>query len=178
MTIKLAKPNALTLAASAQIQITRRRDDFPDVFSARGSAERSQPLPTSSSLHSVALALGSNLGDRFAHIETALCLLEVPTSLLSDLREDAQVDVVDTSFMYETAPMYVTDQPRFANCACMVRLFSNIPSLLAMFIASLDQDELVSQELTLLGQGDREGGWQSARRALRSACGRRRHSNI
>jgi dihydroneopterin aldolase/2-amino-4-hydroxy-6-hydroxymethyldihydropteridine diphosphokinase/dihydropteroate synthase len=22
--------------------------------------------------------------------------------------------------MYETAPMYVTNQPRFANCACLV----------------------------------------------------------
>ncbi|KAG9310178.1 hypothetical protein JVU11DRAFT_9802 [Chiua virens] len=50
----------------------------------------------------------------FANIETALRLLEVPTSLLSDLPENARVSVVDTSFMYETAPMYVTDQPPFA----------------------------------------------------------------
>ncbi|KAF8439778.1 Dihydropteroate synthase-like protein [Boletus edulis BED1] len=132
VTIKLSKVNALALAASAQIQITRQRDDFADVFAARGAKERLLPPPTvirpeeeavhsgSSSSHSVALALGSNLGDRFANIETALRLLEVPTSLLSDLPEDAQVSVVDTSFMYETAPMYVTDQPLFANCACMI----------------------------------------------------------
>jgi len=40
--------------------------------------------------------------------------------LLEGLGNATRVSVVDTSFMYETAPMYVTDQPRFANCACMV----------------------------------------------------------
>lgn len=78
-----------------------------------------------SQLHSVALALGSNLGDRFANIETALRLLEIPRSLINGLSTSAQVSVVDTSFMYETAPMYVTNQPRFVNCACMVRLVSH-----------------------------------------------------
>lgn len=134
MTIKLSKPNALTLAASAQVLITRQPNDFPGVFSARGPLERLPPLPTSThpnaeasnsgsstSLHSAALALGSNLGDRFANIESALRLLEA-TSLARHLPEDVLVSVVDTSFMYETAPMYVTDQPRFANCACMVCL--------------------------------------------------------
>ncbi|KAH0831383.1 Dihydropteroate synthase-like protein [Lanmaoa asiatica] len=131
--IKLSKPNALPLAGSAQVQITRKQDDFPHTFSPRAFHDRLLPLRTSThlatetanngsspSLHSVAIALGSNLGDRFANIETALRLLEVPTSLLSDLAKDAQISVVDTSFMYETAPMYVTDQPRFANCACMI----------------------------------------------------------
>lgn len=70
--------------------------------------------------HTVAIALGSNLGDRFANIEMALRLLEVPQALLEGLDNEAQVSVIDTSFMYETAPMYVTDQPRFANCACIV----------------------------------------------------------
>jgi dihydroneopterin aldolase/2-amino-4-hydroxy-6-hydroxymethyldihydropteridine diphosphokinase/dihydropteroate synthase len=73
--------------------------------------------------HKVAIALGSNLGDRFANIELALRLLEIPRQLDNStiLGEDAAVDVVDTSFMYETAPMYMTDQPSFINCACMVR---------------------------------------------------------
>lgn len=70
--------------------------------------------------HTVAIALGSNLGDRFANIETALRLLEVPQALREGPDNEAQVSVIDTSFMYETAPMYVTDQPRFANCACIV----------------------------------------------------------
>ena len=79
-----------------------------------------ESLPTPSDLHTVAIALGSNLGDRFANIETALRLLEVPSALLGV--DEAKVSVIDTSFMYETAPMYVTDQPCFANCACMVRV--------------------------------------------------------
>lgn len=73
----------------------------------------------STARHSVAIALGSNLGDRFANIETALRLIEQPNQLLTSVAADA-VSVVDTSFMYETAPMYVTDQPRFANCACLI----------------------------------------------------------
>ncbi|KAG1765554.1 Dihydropteroate synthase-like protein [Suillus occidentalis] len=73
----------------------------------------------STAKHNVAIALGSNLGDRFANIETALYLIEQPNQLLASVAADA-VSVVDTSFMYETAPMYVTNQPRFANCACLV----------------------------------------------------------
>ena len=34
--------------------------------------------------------------------------------------DDAVLEVVATSFLYETAPMYVTDQPAFVNCACLV----------------------------------------------------------
>jgi dihydroneopterin aldolase / 2-amino-4-hydroxy-6-hydroxymethyldihydropteridine diphosphokinase / dihydropteroate synthase len=82
----------------------------------------------SSAKHSVAIALGSNLGDRFANIETALRLIEQPDQLLTDVAANT-VSVVDTSFMYETAPMYVTDQPRFANCACLVS--SSIQELMA-----------------------------------------------
>ena len=37
-----------------------------------------------------------------------------------ELREE--LAVLGTSFLYETAPMYVTDQPAFVNCACLVRL--------------------------------------------------------
>src|SRR6202034_1192214 len=76
------------------------------------------------------ISLGSNLGDRFANIELALRLLETPAHVLnhSATGEDAEVTVIDTSFLYETAPMYVTDQPSFINCACLVR-FSSYPSM-------------------------------------------------
>ena len=57
-----------------------------------------------------ALALGSNLGDRFGNIERALRMLE----------QQHGIKIVDTSFLYETAPMYVTDQPKFVNGACLV----------------------------------------------------------
>ena len=70
----------------------------------------------------VYLGLGSNLGDRFANIELALRILETPGVHYSRFAEDAFVHVVDTSFMYETEPMYVSDQPKFINCACLVCL--------------------------------------------------------
>src|ERR1700742_314503 len=73
------------------------------------------------------IAIGSNLGDRFFNIELALRLLEEPTKLFSSQAleqyggNDFTANLVDTSFLYETAPMYVTDQPSFVNCACIVR---------------------------------------------------------
>ncbi|GLB39899.1 putative 7,8-dihydro-6-hydroxymethylpterin-pyrophosphokinase (HPPK) [Lyophyllum shimeji] len=78
----------------------------------------------------VAIALGSNLGDRFHNIELALRLVEVPKEVLpsEDLERcgpDVFATVIDTSFMYETTPMYVTNQPSFINCACIVE--TNIP---------------------------------------------------
>ncbi|KAL4269233.1 DHPS family protein [Pleurotus pulmonarius] len=75
--------------------------------------------------HVVALAIGSNIGDSCRNIEYALRLLEDPSSHLQsgEIRApDAppRLVVTDTSFMYQSAPMYVTDQPPFFNCACIV----------------------------------------------------------
>ncbi|KAF9045597.1 Dihydropteroate synthase-like protein [Panaeolus papilionaceus] len=84
-----------------------------------------------SGLYTAAIAIGSNLGDSPLNVEFALRLLEVPTRVLwldfpeGEMRykcpEDAKVIVTDTSFLYETTPMYVTDQPRFYNAACMIK---------------------------------------------------------
>ena len=71
-------------------------------------------------LHRVSIALGSNLGDRFANVEYALRLLE-DVSLGGDQGHSQDiVTIVNTSFLYETEPMYVLDQPKFVNCACLV----------------------------------------------------------
>jgi 2-amino-4-hydroxy-6-hydroxymethyldihydropteridine diphosphokinase len=51
------------------------------------------------------LALGSNLGDRRANLEAAIARLA------------PLVTVSARSAVYETAPMYVTDQPAFLNMA-------------------------------------------------------------
>ncbi|KAF8062308.1 Dihydropteroate synthase-like protein [Lyophyllum atratum] len=87
------------------------------------------------SSNTVVIALGSNLGDRFYNIELALRLLEAPQEGLSseDLEQcgpDVYSTVVDTSFMYETTPMYVTDQPFFINCACIIE--TNIPPVVLL----------------------------------------------
>ncbi|MBO6836457.1 MAG: 2-amino-4-hydroxy-6-hydroxymethyldihydropteridine diphosphokinase, partial [Alphaproteobacteria bacterium] len=54
---------------------------------------------------SVYLALGGNLGDREAALSAAILELR------------AFMDVRALSRVYETAPMYVTDQPAFLNMA-------------------------------------------------------------
>lgn len=53
---------------------------------------------------SVHLALGSNLGDRSANLAAAIAELSA-----------GGVEIVRMSAVYETAPMYVTDQPAFLN---------------------------------------------------------------
>ena len=53
----------------------------------------------------VALALGSNMGDRVSILQQAI-------QHLADVLED-----VKCSSLYETDPMYVEDQPRFINMA-------------------------------------------------------------
>jgi 2-amino-4-hydroxy-6-hydroxymethyldihydropteridine diphosphokinase len=54
----------------------------------------------------VYLALGTNLGDRAAHLRRALVAL-APTCSITTI-----------SPCYETAPAYVLDQPRFYNLVC------------------------------------------------------------
>jgi len=56
------------------------------------------------------IALGSNVGDRLDMIEKACRMLE----------EDPDIRLRRTSSLYETEPMYVTDQASFLNGACQV----------------------------------------------------------
>lgn len=58
--------------------------------------------------HLVHLALGSNLGDRAGNIHTAL----------NAINEYAAIET--TSFLYETAAAYYTEQPNFLNAVCKV----------------------------------------------------------
>jgi 2-amino-4-hydroxy-6-hydroxymethyldihydropteridine diphosphokinase len=64
------------------------------------------------------LGLGSNLGDRLRHLQEAVWLL----------RE--QVEVLRLSSVYDTAPMLVTDQPRFLNMVCSATTTSSPEELL------------------------------------------------
>lgn len=59
--------------------------------------------PKDNPMNPVLLALGANIGDRVANLSSALRLL------------GECVDIKSVSSVYETAPMYVTDQNRFLN---------------------------------------------------------------
>ena len=133
VTVRAAKPKALVFADAAEVEIVRTSHDYPAPtkaeveVSALGSPSLGLDPPVGPSTlhllaqdlvspppgqHLAAIALGSNLGDRFANIEAAIRLFE-----------NRGLVAVNTSFLYETAPMYVTDQPSFLNCVCIVRSF-------------------------------------------------------
>ncbi|KAF7983345.1 hypothetical protein HWV62_22311 [Athelia sp. TMB] len=96
-------------------------------------------LPAHASLpHTAAIALGSNLGDRFANIEHALRLLENPAHVSQDSnvasRSEGHVAIVDTSFMYETAPIMqieTTLEPLalLAHLKCIEIMVGRVPSV-------------------------------------------------
>jgi dihydroneopterin aldolase / 2-amino-4-hydroxy-6-hydroxymethyldihydropteridine diphosphokinase / dihydropteroate synthase len=113
--VKAAKPSALVFASSSEVEITRSYDDYPHLL----PSNQTKSAPADG-VHLAAIAIGANLGDRFHNLEYALRLLETPQELLEG-GSSAFVRVVNTGFMYESAPMYVTDQPEFANSACLVR---------------------------------------------------------
>lgn len=60
--------------------------------------------------HKVYVGLGSNLGDRHANIERAICLL----------KEEPEVRVMKVSSIIETEPEESTNQPKFLNAACEI----------------------------------------------------------
>ena len=78
---------------------------------------RSNSVDETNSPYRVYLAVGSNLGNRFDNIRQSLNML----------CQDSSSMLVQTSFLHETSPMYVTDQPAFLNGA--VELATTLPPL-------------------------------------------------
>jgi 2-amino-4-hydroxy-6-hydroxymethyldihydropteridine diphosphokinase len=98
-------------------------------------------LPTNETERSVRrrfvyyLGVGSNVGDRFDNIQRAIRLLE-DSALVADAGSDIEssspspspssssaslrLKVTRTSFLYETPPMYLSEQPHFLNAAIRV----------------------------------------------------------
>ncbi|WFC97214.1 trifunctional dihydropteroate synthetase [Malassezia brasiliensis] len=112
--VRVEKPSAIMYAACASVEVVRDRAFFQDAAPApaveAAPEEAAPPPPAPRPWTSVLLALGSNLGDRVAHIDAALTRLDA----------HPDVRVVDTSFLYETQPMYYVEQPRFLNGACRI----------------------------------------------------------
>ena len=66
------------------------------------------------------IALGSNVGDRLAHLQAALNRLAT------------EVQLTKASHVYDSVPMYVTDQPSFLNAAVQAETTLPPTALLAV----------------------------------------------
>ncbi|KAH9470116.1 hypothetical protein Pst134EA_007381 [Puccinia striiformis f. sp. tritici] len=77
------------------------------------------------------LGLGSNVGDRLRNISNAI-------NSLSHLNPSTRL--LDSSFVYQSEPMYVSDQPDFLNAACKISTPLNPQELLKLIkIIEVDQ---------------------------------------
>ena len=123
--VRVEKPSAIMFAASAGVEVERDRSFFeqqqpqsvqlqpqrtPSPFPSPVLAASDEDVSEANGWHFAAVALGSNLADRVGSIEAALKRID----------ESDTCRVVDTSFLYETSPMYVTTQPTFVNGACKI----------------------------------------------------------
>jgi len=72
--------------------------------------------------HLVYLSLGSNLGDREAHLREAITYLE------------ANGHIISVSSLYETEPVEVTDQVWFLNCAVALETTESPEELMAAIL--------------------------------------------
>ena len=81
-------------------------DDMEDTFTKPSDHKPAVPI---GGVHRAIIALGSNIGNRFEHIEDALHAME-----------DRGLVVQRVSPLYETEPMYVLDQDVFLNGVCEV----------------------------------------------------------
>ncbi len=70
----------------------------------------------------VFIALGSNLGDRAANIREAASLLDAVDGF----------DVLQVAPLYESAPMYVEDQPSFVNTCLSGRASLSVEDMLTV----------------------------------------------
>lgn len=81
-----------------------------------------------SNLPKVCLALGTNLGERRAQLEKALHALA------------EQVQITHVSALYDTAPVGITDQPRFLNAVCVGQTALS-PRALLHFVKGIEQSQ-------------------------------------
>ncbi|KAK9471127.1 Dihydropteroate synthase-like protein [Dipodascopsis tothii] len=96
VTLSVEKPRAVASAAAAGVRVSRSR---------RYYSTDARPGE-----HIAYIGMGSNLGERATLLDAALVELEA-----------RGVHVEATSSMYESAPMYVENQPLFMNAVCKVR---------------------------------------------------------
>lgn len=119
VTVRVSKPHALTFAKYAAVEVTRARPSPSSSSGPSASLSSSHAGPAAASGRATmraVIALGSNIGDRVRNINRAVNLLVAQTA------GDHQTDLVQTSWLYESEPMYVEDQAKFVNGAVLVRV--------------------------------------------------------
>lgn len=137
MRVRIEKPEALKRARWPAVEIERTREYYEREDAMWGpprtlglaaplaaAAEAAAATGAESPPVDVLLCLGSNEGARSAYLRGALALLAGrPWHGLAPppFRTGASLAVVDTSWLYETAPAYVLDQSPFLNAAARIR---------------------------------------------------------
>ncbi|KAJ1921213.1 trifunctional dihydropteroate synthetase [Mycoemilia scoparia] len=109
ITVRVEKPSALMFAACSGVEITRSSADF-NLWPASLPSSKVSSLLDANAIDAY-IALGTNMGDRLSNLHNALNKLNATDGIV----------VKETSFLYDTAPMYVTDQPLFLNGACKIQ---------------------------------------------------------
>ena len=81
-------------------------------------------------MSSVFIGIGSNVGDRLLHIQNALALLITKSGI---------EQVVQTAFLYQSSPMYHTDQDVFLN-TCAELIVSVTPNELLLILKCVEAE--------------------------------------
>lgn len=100
-------------AECASVRVTRSEADYPS------TALQSSVLGKSLDSHVAYIALGSNMGNRAENIEKSIRMMQ-----------ESGVTLLDSSFMYESDAMYVTDQAKFLNCVLKIATLQSPEKLL------------------------------------------------
>ncbi len=83
-------------------------------------------FPNSSKIRRVIIAVGTNVGDRYGNLMKSMAMIEETKkkqfigksrNLNDEEIDEALIRIISTSFLRETPPMYVTNQPTFLNGA-------------------------------------------------------------
>ena len=149
-------------------------------LSPRGGGGTNSSLESSTILtNRVYLGVGSNLGDRFRNIWKAIHILCQSNDGEQNGIDGSVVRMVRSSFLYETAPMYVTDQPSFLNGvvevetdlepADMLRRIKEVENQLGRNLNSgtrngprpVDLDILLYETRDAVSSGNNTGHWKS-----------------
>ena len=109
--------------AEDQVDKMNKGNKLSNVSPSSNSSSFSTADILNSQNYSVYVAVGSNMGDRFTNIMTALSHLE-------GIDDGKSVQIIKTSFLHETAPMYVTDQESFLNGMIKIKTSLSPHSLL------------------------------------------------